>query len=218
MSTWNNVINTNNHYKIFYADAQTNGMSGDFCKEYRLFDNGYPDDVILDANDTVGAVGNCRIELMVRNSMALTTPPANSGVGNASVVAARVHVDTIDNSKFNGVFLLFDGNKTFTICYGYLDSMTYNVANNTVITAQVSTSGTLTVRWDVITTTDNNYILTKLEIYNGTTWAKLAVTGFNIPATSYTLGKLGIGSCNFAAGAPYDSTFFDSVKIYLPAA
>lgn len=215
MSTWTNIINTNNHYKIFYADAQVNGMSGDFCKEYRLFDNGTTNDAILDVNDTVGAVGNCRVELMLKNTLLPSVYTGN--MGNTSVVATRVHVDTVDSSKFNGVYLLFDGSKTFTICYGYLDNMAYNMTHNAVITKNITQTGTFTVQWDVITTTDNNYLLTKLSLWSGTAWTKLVVTGFNIPAATYTLGKIGIGSCNLIAGAPFDSSFFDSVKIYLPA-
>lgn len=215
MSTWTQIENTADCYKIFYADATVNGMSGDFCKEYRVFANNLNDAVVLDVNDTVGNVGNCRVESLIRNSL---IPSAYAGdLGNTVVLAARVHVDVDDNTKYNGVYLLYTGSRTFTICYGRLDEMEYNRVNNEVISRQIQTTGTISIRWDVITTTDNMYILTKLEMYSGTTWSKLAVTGFNIPSASYTLGKVGIGAVNLVAGAPKDSAFFDAVKIYLPA-
>lgn len=215
MSTWSNVINTNSDYKIFYADAQVNGMSGDFCKEYRLFNSANADSVIVDANETVGMVGNLRIEAMIKNSL---VPAAFLGdKGNTVLLSSRIHVDTVDNTKFNGVHLLYDGSRTFTLCYGYLSTMNDNILNNTVISKNITTEGTVTIRWDVITTTDNQYILTKLEQWNGTTWAKLFITGFNIPNPSYTSGRIGIGSCNLVALSPNNSSFFDAVKIYLPA-
>jgi hypothetical protein len=215
MSTWTNIINTDSSYKIFYADAQVNGMSGDFCKEYRLFDNLIADAVILDVNDTIGNVGNCRIETLLRNTL---LPDAYLGnMGNTVLVGARVHSIVGNPSHYNGIYLLYDGSRTFAICYGRLDQMNTNMDTNTVITKNISTVGTIQIRWDIITTTDDLYILTKLEMYSGTTWTKLAVTGFNIPDASYTSGKLGIGACNLVEGAPKDSSLFDAVKIYLPS-
>jgi hypothetical protein len=215
MSTWTNIINTSAAYKIFYADAQAQGMSGDFCKEYRLFDNNVENSTILDVNDTVGNVGNCRIESLIRNSL---DPSEYSGdLGNTVVLAARIHTNLSDPSKFNGIYLLYTGSRTFTICYGRLDQMEYNRVNNEVISKQIQTPGTIQIRWDVITTTDNYYILTKLEMFAGSAFTKLVVTGFNIPASSYTLGKIGIGASNLVVGAPKDSSYFDAVKIYLPA-
>lgn len=215
MSTWTNISNTNSSYKIFYADAQVNGMSGDFCKEYRLFDNTQADAVIMDVNDTVGAVGNCRIESLIKNSL---IPDAYAGnLGNTVLLGSRLHVDPADNTKFQGVYLLYTGGRTFTICYGRLDNMEFNRTSNEVISKTITTTGTLQIRWDVITTTDNQYILTKLELWSGSAWTKLAITGFNIPHASYTLGKIGIGSVNLVADSPINSSFYDSVKIYLPA-
>lgn len=213
MSTWTNVINTSNAYRIFYADAQAVGMSGDFCKEYREFDNSVYQAAILDVNDTVGGVGNCRVESLINNSF-VADPYGD--IGNTSLIATRVHVNLEDPTKHNGVYLLF-ASKLFTICYGRLDQMDYNRVNNVIITHSIVTAGTISIQWDVITTTDNNYILTKLSMYTGSAWSKLAVTGFNIPAASYTLGKIGIGACNMLGVSTKASSYFDSVKIYLPA-
>lgn len=214
MSTWTNIVNTSNAFKIFYADAVANNMSGDFCKEYRVFNNLIDDAVILDANSTVGSVGNCRVECMLKNTL---VPDAYVGnFGNTPVVSARIHLNGL--SEYQGIFLLYDGARTFSICYGKLNEMQSNLINNTVISHTISTVGTVQIRWDVITTTDNMFILTKLEQYVNGTWAKLAITGFNIPEDSYRNGLIGIGSTNLIAGSPLPaSTFFDAVKIYLPA-
>jgi hypothetical protein len=214
MSTWTNIINSGNDYKVFYADAQALNMSGDFCKEYRLFDALTQNSVILDVNDTVSNVGNCRIESLIRNS---NNPDTYNNLGNTVLLAARVHADVANPPHYNGVYLLYDGLRDFTICYGWLDTMWSNIQNNTVVTKHIGTTGTVQIRWDVITTTDNAFLLTKLEQWTGSAWTKLVVTGWNIPAATYTSGKLGIGSVNLAMDSPNDSSYFDAVKIFLPA-
>jgi hypothetical protein len=211
MSTWTNTINTNSHFRIFYADAQEQQMSGDFCKEYRLYTPTTKNDVILDVNDTVGAVGNCRVEAMIRNS---NTPTTYNHQGNNVLIGTRIHQDS---SEWKGIFLLYDYSRTFSICYGNLNLIYENYTNNLVMQKNIATTGTVTIRWDVITTTDNAYILTKLEMYSGTTWSKLMITGFNIPTANYSSGKIGIGGVNLADNSHVDSSYFDAVKIYLPA-
>jgi len=213
MSTWTNLVNTSSNFRIFYADAVEQSMSGDFCKEYRLYTPTTKNDIILDVNDTIGATGNCRLESMIRNS---NNPTGYNQQGNAVVLAARVHTD-IGSGEKKGLFLIFDYTKTFSICYGNVDTMFENLANNLVMTKSISTVGTVTLRWDVITTTDNNYILTKVEQYSNGLWTKLMITGFNIPTAGYSSGKLGIGSVNLKDASHVDSSYFDAVKIYLPA-